>query len=651
MRANTILNNFTSGELSPLLDGRIDLQQYAHGAAELTNWFIMPYGGITRRLGTKYVAEVKDSSQKVRLVPFQFNVEQAYVLEFGDYYIRFYKDNGQIVDGGSAVEISTPYSEDEIDDLQFAQDADVMYIAHKSHYPRKLSRSSHINWSLDETTLEWGPFLPVNKRGSNDFNPSDKSGNINIVMDKDTFQPGHVGAYWYFREGYCRITSVTNAQRASAVVLNNFKNANKDHQWREGAWSDYRGYPACVTISEQRLMFARSDYQPQTIWASQSGDFENFQDGPDDADALIYTIGSEQVNVIRWLSPGKKVIAGTSGGIFIIGAGTTSEPLTPTNVLVYPESTYGAEAMLPEKIGSSAFYMQRGARILRQIAYDFESDSHVAINVSILAEHITEGGIKMIEFQQSPYNLLWCIREDGDIALLTRDIPQQVTGWSRLETEGKFLSVASIPKGEEDQVWVIVRRVINGAVKKYVEYFMPSTFETLADAFFLDCGLTYNGAAVSSVSGLDHLEGETVDILADGAVHPQKTVSSGAVTLNDSYSKIHVGLSYTSTFKGLKVEAGSAIGTAQGQTKRINKAIARFYRTLGGQMGSPDTQDNILYRAIGDLMDAAPDLFTGDKEMQFPQGYNKEGQVYITQSQPLPMTILGVILKMDTFDA
>jgi len=297
-RATPILTNFTSGELSPLLDGRVDLSRYYNGVKKLENFLIMPHGGVTRTPGTYFVAEVKDSSKKTRLIPFQFSTEQAYILEFGDQYIRFYMNGGQILDGGSPYEISTPYQESELFELQFAQEADVMWIVHPNHKPRKLSRTGHTAWTLSEVEFINGPYLPDNTT-STTITPSATTGSITLTASSNIFQPQHVGALWRIKTGYVKITAYTSGTQVSADVKSELADTLDTTDWAEGA--DYRGWPNCVTLYEQRLFFANTKTDPQTVWGSKTGKYDDFTSGANDDDALEYTIGSEQVNAILWM--------------------------------------------------------------------------------------------------------------------------------------------------------------------------------------------------------------------------------------------------------------------------------------------------------------------------------------------------------------
>ena len=188
---------------------------------------------------------------------------------------------------------------------------------------------------------------------------------------------------------------------------------------------------------------------------------------------------------------------------------------------------------------------------------------------------------------------------------------------------------------------------------RHIEFLKPIEFgEDVADAFFLDSGLTYDSTATTSITSLNHLEGEIVSVLADGSTHPDKTVTNGAITLDRSSSKVHIGFGYRSTIETLRLEAGAEDGVAQGKIKRIHGVTARFFNTVGAELGPSVTElDRLPFRDSSMAMDEAVPLFNGDKEISFPSGYDNDAKVVIRQSQPLPMTVLAIMRRSNTFDA
>jgi hypothetical protein len=670
------LTNFTGGEFSPRLDGRNDLAKYSSACKTLENFIIYPHGSAARRSGTQFVAEVKDSTKKTRLIPFEFSTVQTYILEFGDQYIRFYKDNGQILSGGSAYEISSPYLESELFDIKFAQSADVMYLCHPNHPPKKLARTGHTSWTLIDDVINNGPFMDHNIETTT-ANPSHKSvGQTTTVTFSSTtgintnqgFLSTDVGRLVHIQDGHLKITSVTSPTVIVGTVIKDLGvSSSAVTDFALGSFSDTTGYPSCVTFFEQRLVFAASLSQPQTIFFSKSGDYENFDDNYHgtvaDDDAIVYTIASNQVNAIRFMTATRTLIIGTAGGEFAVTGGSTSSgvAITPTNIAINKQSNHGAANVDGIAVGNATIFLQRAKRKLRELAYNFDVDGYVAPDLTILAEHITKTGITQMAYQEEPNSIIWCVRTDGELLGLTYQREQQVVAWHRHIFGGAFgsgnavcESVAVIPTDDSEyQVWVVIKRTVDGSTVRYVEYLNNFDFDETDDTSFnfLDSQLAYNGSATTTITGLDHLEGQTVSVLADGATHPNKTVSSGSITLDRSATKVKVGLGYTSLLQTMRLDVGSQDGTSQGRTKRIFDVTIRMYESIGVEVG-PDlnNMERIPFRSSADEMDEGIGVFTGDKEVEFRGNYETDGFVYVRQTQPLPLTILSLYPKLQTND-
>ena len=745
------LTNFTGGELSPRLDGRNDLNKYSSGCKTLENMIVYPHGSAARRSGTQFVAEVKNSAAKTRLIPFEFSTTQTYMLEFGNQYIRFYKDNGQILEsdvtisgatqanpvvitatghsydngdeisitgvvgmtelnnkrylvankttntfeitnvdgtningtgftaytsGGVAnrvYEISTPYLTAELFDIKFAQSADVMYITHPNHEVEKLSRTGHTSWTLADVDFTDGPYLDDNITTTT-LNPSAHTvgTGITVVASATTginggsgFQSTDVGRLVRFGDGYGKITAVADTLNFTMEILEDMGSSTASTNWSLGSFSDTTGHPTCVTFFEQRLVFAGTKDQPQTLFFSKSGDYENMNENRGgtvaDDDAIIYTIASNQVNAIRFMTATRTLIVGTAGGEFTVSGGGTDVAITPTNILIKKQSNHGAANLDAIAAGNATLFLQRAKRKIRELAYNFDVDGYLAPDMTILSEHITEGGITQMAYQQEPNQIVWMTRDDGELIGLTYQREQQVTAWHRQIFGGSFgsgnavcESVAALPTDDaEYQVWVIVKRTINSVTRRYVEYLNGFDFtETDNTTFnFLDSQLNYNGSATTTITGLDHLEGQTVSILADGSTHPDKTVSSGAITLDRSSTKVKVGLPFTSLLQTMRLDAGAANGTSQAKTKRIYDISLRLYESVGVEVG-PDLQnmERIPFRSSADSMDTAIPVFTGDKEIEFRGNYETDGFIFVRQTQPLPLTVLSLYPNLVTND-
>ena len=667
------LTNFTGGELSPRLDGRNDIAKYNSGCKTLENMIVYPHGSASRRSGTQFVAEVKDSTKKTRLISFEFSTVQTYILEFGDQYIRFYKDNGVILDGGSPYEISSPYLEAELFDIKFAQSADTMYLCHPNYHPRKLTRTGHTNWTLTNDVIINGPFMDHNIETTT-LSPSHKNvgqtttvtaSAVTGINVNQGFLSTDVGRLLHIKDGHLKITSVTSTTVVVGTVIVDLNETGSTTDFALGSFSDTTGYPACVTFFEQRLVFAGTTAQPQTLFFSRSADYENFDDQYHetvaDDDAIVYTIASNQVNAIRFLTATRTLIIGTAGGEFAVNGGGTGEAITPTNILINKQSNHGAANVDGIAVGNATLFLQRAKRKIRELAYNFDVDGYVAPDLTILAEHVTESGIIQMAYQEEPNSIVWCVRADGQLLGFTYQREQQVTAWHRHIFGGSFgsgnavvESVEVLPTDDSEyQVWVIVKRTIDGATKRYVEYLHNQDFDETDDTSFnyLDSQLAYDGSATTTISGLDHLEGEEVSILADGATHPNKTVSSGAITLDRSSTKVKVGLPYVSLLQTMRIDAGSQNGTSQSKTKRIYEITARLYESIGIEIGPDlDNMERIPFRSSANLMDSGVNVFTGDKDIEFRGNYETDGFIFVRQNQPLPLTVLSLYPRLVTND-
>ena len=654
--------SFTAGQLSPRMEGRTDFQKYFSAGTIINNFIVQPHGPVARRPGSYYVSEVKDSSKKTRLIPFSFSTTQTYILEFGDQYIRFYKDSGQITTGSPAVayEISTPYLEAEIFDLKFAQSADVMYLCHPNHEVRKLSRTGHTSWTLTQVDFVNGPYLDDNITTTTLSTSHHTVGTgRTLTASADLWVSTDVGRLVRFRDGYGKITGYTSATVVTWEVLEDTGSASASTDWSLGAFSDTTGHPKCVSFFEQRLVFAGTTDQPQTLFFSRSGDYENFNDDRGgtitDSSAMIYTIASNQVNAITSIKATRTLIVMTTGGEFTVTSGATEDPITPTNLNIRKQSSYGSAGVDALSIGNTTVFLQRAKRKIRELAYNFDTDGYIAPDLTILSENISDSGIVQMDYQQEPYSIVWCVRTDGSLVGMTYNRLQDVVAWHKHEfggTNAKCKSVAVIDiDTTEDQVWCIVERTIDGSTKQYVEYLVPNDFNSsLTEFHYVDSGLSYDGASTTTLTGLDHLEGETVKVVLNGATHPDRVVSSGQISLDRATTKAKVGLGYVSTLQTMRLDEGQG-GTDQTKTKRIYDVTVRFFETVGAKVGPDENNlDDIPFRDSSHPVDQPVPLFTGDKETEFPSDYGTDGFVLIKQEQALPMTILAVYARLELYD-
>ena len=416
--------------------------------------------------------------------------------------------------------LPTPFTTADLPNLKFAQSADVMYICHPSYHVHKLSRTGHTSWFLDDVQFTAGPLLDHNVELTT-LTASATTGNGITITASDIiginndigFQSTDVDRIIHLGtgKGLAKITSVASTLIVTADVIETLSTTSATTDWALGAWSVTTGYPSCVSFYEQRLVFAGTTENPQTLYFSKSGDYENFDENYHgtvaDDDAITYTIASNQVNAIRFLSATRTLIVGTVGGEFSVSGGGTDDPVTPTNILIKKQSNHGCANIDAIPVGNVTLFLQRAKRKIRELAYNFDVDGYVAPDMTILAEHITETGINEMSYQQEPNQLIWCVRQDGRLVCLTYQREQQVVAWHKHVFGGAFgtgiavcESIATIPTDDKEyQTWVVIKRTINGVTRRYVEYLNQFDFkETDNTEFnFLDSQLAYAGATTT----------------------------------------------------------------------------------------------------------------------------------------------------------
>lgn len=779
---STIQRSFAGGEISPSLYARADQVKYATGLRTCRNFMVMRHGGATNRPGTYYVAEVKDSTKAVRLIKFVFNDSQTYVLEFGDQYMRVIKDGVQLESGGSPYEISTPYLEADLSDLQYVQSGDIVTIVHPGYEPRELQRTGDTSWTL--TVIDFSPSLgepgtptitPKGTTGSTTYkyqctavaeetyeeslaSPTGTTTTGNATLDKTNYNEVVVspvslptntlevnvyreengvfgfigimredGGAWVFNDiGY-----ETDLSDTPPLARNPFNAAGK--------------YPSTATYFQQRLVFANSDNDPEKVWTSRTGDFNNFTiSNPLQADdAVTFTIVDRQVNEVRHLFEIGRLVALTSGGEWTI-EGDAAGILQPTAINLKQQGYNGANKLKPIIIGNNALYVQARGSLVRDLRYQFESDGYAGQDLTVFASHLFDGYTLLDwDFQQIPNSIVWAVRSDGTLLGLTYLREHNVWGWHRHDTDGEYENVCVVPEGDEDYLYCVVKRTVNGTTKRYIERLVSRQIRDFdADAFFVDSGLTYDGRntndshtmtlsggtnwtygeeftltsstsyfvagdvgnaivlqlldsegevtdeltceiltytsgtevevlsdkdvasgfrntaisdwnkAVDTVSGLDHLEGKILSVLADGNVlfngDPDDdiasnfTVSSGSITLDRPYSIIHAGLPYVSDLETLDLE--NINGETLADKKKLINKVTLFVEESRGIFVGPDANHlrEAKQRSTEDYGQPVNPL-TGTIEVTCDSSWNKHGRTFVRQRDPLPLAVLAIV--------
>lgn len=443
--------------------------------------------------------------------------------------------------------------------------------------------------------------------------------------------------------GVVEITGFTDTSHVAGTVINDLESTDASSWWAESAWSNYRGYPRAVAMHEQRIIYGGTYYQPSTFWGSCSGDFDNFDTGNGaDGDSFSYQIAGTELNEIQWFVSQTSLIVGTSGAVYRVKGDNTGKNITPTQVDIQLQEEIGSEHIPPVVVDGAIIFVARKARKLMELVYSYEVERFSARDLTLKSAHLFEEGIRCIEYQYDPIPTIWAVTNDGALCGLAYNRDEEVLGWAKHTTDGEFESVASIygSTNANDELWVIVNRVIQYMDVKSVERMNPAIWEDLEDGFFVDSGITYSGAATGTVTGLDHLNDETVVALADGVVYEGLVVDAGQITLPGAVtaSTIHVGLPYTSELQPFRLDTDSTIGQSMGRVKRIGGLHLRLQDSADFQYEFNGTDVE---------HDLGTDLFTGDAPIDYHTGNDLDPSLTIKQDKPLPLGIQAIVVSYE----
>lgn len=766
--------SFVSGEVTPEIGGRVDIDRYSNALARLRNFVSHAYGGVSRRLGTRFLGETKYPDKKTRLLKFEYNSDagQAYALEFGDKYIRFWLPEGIVLKEDSEhpgeyipYEVESPYSEDEVGDISWTQSADIMWLFHQNHAPRTLTRYDHDNWVLEEFQTTGGPYQDENETEISITPTKGGDGSITLVASADLFEEHHIGKEFKIRQrvseielkqeitsgtdvtgtlgpvqlwgewelittgqgptvsqwwegvitiyrkypegdwqairkftiqrdrdlaisghedldfaeykaeyviktnegrpedeppipvstmtiqfhakaatksGAVRITEITdekNAVGSETSSLGEYGSPTK--LWSEPAWGGKYGYPKCGAFYQDRLFMGGSKLQPQTLWGSKVASYSDYglSDPITDEDGINRTLVSRVVSRIISMVPLSELIVLTSGTEFRV-RGVEGNVISPLGLDAKPQSYDGSADVTPEVLSNRVFFVQQSGKEVRDFAYSWEADSYTSVILSLLSKHFFESiSIKEMGWQRYPDSILWCICSDGSMLGCTYLKEQEVVGWHKHTTQGKFKSVTCLAGVGRTNTYFIVER--NGS--QYVELMEQRTEIESEDSFYVDSGLSYVGEPATIISGLEHLNGMKVSILADGNVEPEQEVVNGSITLSRAAKKVHVGLGYSSEFQTLDIEYPNTLGKYQGTMKRVSELKLRLYRSRGGMYGTSFDIMDAIKQHSGTQGHSSLPLMSGIWEIVLPSMWDMGGRICIKQSDPLPMHILAVM--------
>lgn len=675
-----VQSNFNGGELTPLMGARKDQVRYINGCSSLENMVVLSHGPAARRPGFQFLGKCRENATNVRLIPFTFNADQNYVLEFGHKYIRFWKDGGQVLnDVGAPVEIPSPWTSEMLPSLSICQSADVLFVASSYCKPHKLCRLGHGVWDIEimkfgsrmkapnsvkATPSVSGPRKysyvvavvdPLTREESEVSQrvtasaPEELSDASNITVEWDSLEEDAMyaiykcwdesGTYGYAGQAKKRIWTdkgvIPDFSEGSAIVRNVFERDDE--------------YPAVVQFYQQRLCLAASNKQPQTVWMSRSGSYSNFNisDPLRDDDSISATIAADKVNRIEWMVPCKQLLLGTAGSEWSLSGGD-QHAVSPASVSFERQSSIGTAPVPPLLIGDSILFLQRGGRVIREFQYSLQKDGYVGTELSILSEHLLrESPVVSWAYQQEPYSIVWCVLADGTLAAFTYEREHDVVGWHRHSTDGRIESICTITGAEGDELWCVVSRTVKGEKQQYVERLAPFQFGGKAGQFFVDSGISYSGEPKQVFSGLEHLEGRTVQVLADGYVMPPLVVENGAITLPQPASTVCAGLMYTSelvpTEKEIMLQSGSSIG----KTRRINRITIQVHETPSLKVRVGEASPFFVDVNEEEWRNASGLSWTNETVVEVNSGYESPSDVVFKQDAPLPLTLLSYTMQME----
>lgn len=714
-RASIIQTNFTSGELTPRIAyGRMDVSKYQNGLKRAENVILTVQGGALRRPGTRFIGEVKGSNV-ARLISFIYNRSQAYVLEMGIGYMRFYRNRARI----GAYEIATPYTADQLPSITFVQKADTAFLAHAAVYPQRLQRFGDTSWKIENTPFVTEPFSEVGTTpavaltlgsaavgsttaaaASSIFLAADvglqidsgagvatitavasgTSATVNITSPfsstalaastwtiegspNTTLTPSaagvvdavitltlsaagwradDVGKYVSVNAGLVKITAFGSATSVTGIVLTEVTSAvaAPPSAWtlQANSWNAVRGYPRSVTINKQRLYLANTVKYPQTIWGSEIRGYLSYRIGIADDEAFAFELDGANNSPIMHLSPLRKMAVLTESDEMSLTGGQ-EKPITPTNIDKNDESSSGANDVKPIKVGNELIYVSPDGLKVRSLGYRYDIDGFSSPDRTVFAEHITKSGIRELAFEKQDATL-YAPRNDGVMAVCAYDIEQEVVGWGRWITDGKFESIAVIPTATGEDTYVIVSRVINGVLKRYIE--------VLDRNVLVDCAVVASDPTPKTVwTGLSHLEGKVVQVRADNAYSGEYTVTGGQIELDLPASSVQIGLKFNPLIELLQPELGGQGSTSQANPITTANVIVRVLDTQALMINGQESE----FRQFDiPVLDLPPPTVDGDVRT-----YTLSDSVYLTKQViecpfPAPFHVLNVIRKLTVND-
>lgn len=711
---------FSAGELSPKVLARTDLPQYSQGCERIENMIVQPQGGAIRRPGSVYV-KTNEGNNPARLIPFVYSKTEAYCVEITNGAMvvvdnvnraRFTVTLGATAVGGYNVwERSYYYATSDLAQIQYAQSADTLYLVCPNKYPQLLVRTAANTFTLwpynnDFRLTDIGsrakrmPFLPANVNSAWTITPGAASGSTTFTTLGGFFNPGHVGTLFKLNGPSARtdafvVTGYTDSNHVTGTFLGSgLASVAAISNWEEGAWSDYRGWPRTICFFKSRLCYGGNAYKPDTIWCSRISNYTHLmatwftQDATTDVSGNAFTgplaadypvsfsLASQEVNQIQWLSSGKTLAIGTLGAEYI------GSDISATTAPSFPaESTRGSAFVQPKRVGYTLMYVPRDGKRLFEMVFDYYSQSYVSTDLALHADHMvlkqatavgsTSAAITQIEYQENR-GIIWAVNNAGALIGITRQKENNVAAWHYHPLGGSLSgsapavsSIAIVPSRDplgNDDLWISVQRTVNGATLNSLEVIgRDYDYDSMVTTLPMDIQPTYsdssvmfdNGAGVTATvfTGIaPHLVGQTVSVLADGIPQAPKVVGAlGTVTIDTAARVLVVGLPVTPVLVPTRPDAGAALGSAIGGKKKIDRVALILYRTKICKVGrDANNLDSIQFRPSTLPATAEIPYYTGEKVIPFRGDFDNDGYVYITADLPLPMNIVGVFIRGET---
>ena len=673
MANRTLQVSFGGGEVSPEMYARFDDVKRQAGLAVCRNFMIKPHGAVENRAGTQFINSTKNQSKRSRLIPFTFSTTDTACIELGSGYFRFYI-NGQIfMDGGFPYEIGNPYNEADLFHIRYVQSADVLTLTHHNYQPMELRRISPFAWQLSAIS-----FLPAidaplgisaTPKVAGDIRydytvtsvkddlsggSTESSGGLSANCMGDLFETANTNTitwnsvtgadhYYVYKKRGGLYGYIGTTKSLSFVDDNIAPDMSKTPPLFDSDVLTASGKrPTAVSYYEQRRCFAGSLDEPQTFWATRSGtesDMAYSLPSRDD-DRIAVRVAAREANSIQHILPLSNLMLLTSAAEWQVTGGNI---ITPSTISIRPQSYVGASHVTPVVVGNNALFCSaRGGRV-RELSYNWQAGGYVTGDICLRAAHLFDGDrVVDMAFQKNPYPVAWCVMESGKLLGLTYVPEQEVWAWHRHDTDGLFESCAVIPEGDEDVLYLLVQREVDGQTKRYIERMASRFIPSIKDSFFVDSGLTYDGSPATTFSGLEHLEGKTVSILADGSVEPQQVVTSGQIELDRPASVVHVGLPIEADLQTLPLSLQVDAALAQGRAKNINKVWIRVSQSSGIFAGpSVDRLTEVKQRTTEPYGTPA-NLKTDELSLVLTPDWSRNGTICIRQSDPLPLTIISL---------